>query len=85
MSRLDRFEQLARHASDEPVPTPDVSAAVRRRLRATEQSRTALPYAFAGACACAATVAGYVGFQGWQALTDPWLGTVLSVSAWWLL
>ena len=85
MSRLDQFEQLAQHARQEPIPTPDVSVAVRRRLWATEQQRAGLPLAFAGACACAAMVMGYIGFQGWRALAEPWFGTILSVSAWWLL
>jgi hypothetical protein len=89
MKRLEEFEELTRRAQREPAPTPDVSAAVRQRvdaLRGGPVDSPALPLAFAAAaCTVAAGVCGYLGLQAWSALTEPWLGSLLSVSAWWLL
>lgn len=88
MRRLEEFGELTRRAQREEAPTPDVSAAVRRRvqvLRQVEAGPMRLPFAFAGACAVAACVFGYLGLQAWASLSEPWLGSVLSVSVWWLL
>ena len=86
MSRLDRFEELVRRARGEPAPTPDVTAAVVRRLLAFEApAPTAVPLLVAAACAAAAVVMGYLGLQAWAALVDPSLGPALSLTGWWLL
>ncbi len=86
MNRLDDFEKLVDQARLEPAPTPDVAAAVRRRLPLIESGvPDPLPWVVALACAGAAVILGYLGWQAWAALTDPSLGSALSVTAWWLL
>jgi hypothetical protein len=86
MTRLEDFEKLAAVARREPAPALDVAAAVGQRLPLLERTRPdALPWVAALACVSAAAVLGYLGLQAWTALTDPSLGSALSMTAWWLL
>jgi hypothetical protein len=73
------FEALARLAAAEQRPTPDVVRAVRYRLASRPAEILSLAWAsrLAGVCTAAAMVCGWLGYQAWTVLADPWSGWLL--------
>jgi len=83
MDELDRFEQLAARAAQEPSPEPDVTLAVQARIAARP-----IPVpspAVAAACCAMAALALLVAWPAWQAVNDPWVGWLVGLQAGWLL